>query len=131
MLVQYSCIIFIFLFILYRRIVKNIVLCMKFYISLCKFSPNMVSIFWTILKYKINRKMQMLQEYWVSTIIFSQCSWISFQCIKIALKIIEVSVYSDFWKTADASIYSPYWVNWGTNIIIFFYYVLLIFFYYI
>ena len=36
-LAQYSCSIFIFMFILYCRIVKNMVLCMKFYISLCKF----------------------------------------------------------------------------------------------
>ena len=36
-LAQYSCSIFIFLFILYCRIVKNMVLRMKFYISLCQF----------------------------------------------------------------------------------------------
>ena len=42
LLAQYSCSIFIFLFILYRRIVKNMVLSMKFYTSLCKFSPPMV-----------------------------------------------------------------------------------------
>ena len=41
-LAQYSCSIFIFLFVLFRRILKNMVLCMKFYTSLCKFSPNMV-----------------------------------------------------------------------------------------
>ena len=41
-LAQYSCTIFIFLLILYRRIVKNLVLCMKFYTSIYKFSPNMV-----------------------------------------------------------------------------------------
>ena len=41
-LARYSCSIFIFLFILYRRIVKNMVLCMKFYTSLGKFIPNMV-----------------------------------------------------------------------------------------
>ena len=34
-LAQYSYSIFIFLFILYCRIVQNMVLCMKFYISLC------------------------------------------------------------------------------------------------
>ena len=34
---QYSCSIFIFLFILHCRIVKNMVLRIKFYISLCKF----------------------------------------------------------------------------------------------
>ena len=33
-IVHYSCSIFIFLFILYCRIVKNMVLCMKFYVLL-------------------------------------------------------------------------------------------------
>ena len=41
-LAQYSCSIFIFLFILYRGIVKNLLLYMKFCTSLYKFSPNMV-----------------------------------------------------------------------------------------
>ena len=41
------------------------------------------------------------------------------QGIKIALKIIKGGVYSDFRRTADASIYPPYRVNWRTNIIIF------------
>ena len=50
---------------------------MKFYISLCKFSPNMVYHILTILQYKIHRKMKMLQEYWASTVIFIETL---FQC---------------------------------------------------
>ena len=40
--IKITCISFIFLFFLHRRIVKNMVLCMKFYNSLCNFSPNIL-----------------------------------------------------------------------------------------
>ena len=39
----------------------------------------------------------------------------TFRCIKIVLKIIKTGVYSDFQKTADASIYPPCRVNWRTK----------------
>ena len=49
--------------------------------------------------------------------------------LKIAFKIIKASVYSDFRRAADASIYPPYRVkNWRTNIVIFSCHVLLFFF---
>ena len=53
----------------------------------------------------------------------------TFPCIKIALKIIEAGVYSDFRRTEDASIYPLCRINWGTNIIIFSCHVLAIFLY--
>ena len=84
MLAQYSHIIFIFLFILYCRTVKNMVyhIWTKFIKRSIKFHTQFIHIqfhiFYTILRYKINRKIKTLQEYWASMVtfigIFSRCN---------------------------------------------------------
>ena len=52
-----------------------------------------------------------------------------FRYIRNALKIIKAGVYSDFRRTADASIHPPCWINGRTNIIIFSCHILVFFIY--